>query len=222
MTEDELEARVDDLEAEATKLAGGGLLVAAVGLLGVLTVLWSVYGLSFEFRIRLASILNDLPEPGRGEQVVPVLVAAATLGASIAPSQGGDPVVPQAAIGEVLGIPARVSARLARARTLAITIEDFDDVVAVAAGVRQAALAAARSARWAVNRTVADALTVELNRLGHDRAWVAEPDACPRCLALHGQVVGPGEVFTAVVDERPFILPNPPAHYNCRCRVWPA
>lgn len=55
--------------------------------------------------------------------------------------------------------------------------------------------------------------------------WVAETDACVRCLAYSGQVADPGADFPAglTFGRKGYggPLPHPPLHPHCRCTVEP-
>lgn len=48
------------------------------------------------------------------------------------------------------------------------------------------------------------------------KEWIAAPDACPICRALHGQQQELGADFTLPAYR--LELPHPPAHPHCRCK----
>ncbi len=221
VTAEELEADADQLEDQAAEAAGGPLLVAALALLGVLTSLYVLHGLTSTFRDRMMDVLNGLPSPVDPAKVRPLLVAAATLGARVVDRRARNVEPSRRALEEILSAPARTMDRLDQARLMADLVQDFDDIVRVAAAVRNAAETGPRSAQWAINRAIADATTAHLDRLGLARMWVAEPGACPKCRPLHGQIAPPGQPFLAVEESGvQSVVDNPPRHPGCRCRVW--
>lgn len=58
---------------------------------------------------------------------------------------------------------------------------------------------------------------------GKPLVWVAERDACVRCLAHSGHVVSPGEKFPAGLSFGPYTYDDakkmPPLHPHCRCHL---
>lgn len=79
----------------------------------------------------------------------------------------------------------------------------------------------------AVNRAGNEGSTAIADAAGIPTVWVAETNACVRCLKYSGRVAQPGEDFPGgltygrpkYADNGP--LPHPPLHPHCRCTVEP-
>lgn len=93
---------------------------------------------------------------------------------------------------------------------------------------------AARAVTWAVNDAENRARVAAIDQAAQESGqrlgslWVAERDACVHCLALSGFVAYDGDNFdgTVTFGDRPLtvyqgVLPHPPRHPHCRCRVIP-
>jgi hypothetical protein len=117
----------------------------------------------------------------------------------------------------------RLDMAVAEARSL--PMDQQGHVVRVASRGHQAANQARRDTRWAVNRAINNGATSVSLAAGMSLLWIAERDACLHCLALSGQVAVPGTLFPDVTyADRPLglpMVPYPPRHPNCRCRVTP-
>lgn len=225
MTEEELERLVDALEAEADEEADNGLVAATTGLLVVFAALWAQLGVLQlpQLRAQLVDLLDELPKPPDPDRILPIVAAAMGLGAAAAGAPG-PLAVPYRLTVEIQASRTKTRLALDRARLLAGLVEDFDDIVRVAAAAREAARIGPRTARWVINRAIAEGVTAVCDRLGLSRRWVAERDACPRCRAFHHQIAAPGGLFhpnpvLAPAGEGP--APTPPLHPRCRCRCWP-
>jgi hypothetical protein len=96
----------------------------------------------------------------------------------------------------------------------------------VLAPAQQAVTTAETTTAWAIHEAANAGIAAMAERLGVERLWIAERDACPDCLALSGQASVDG-VFdlprafgadpTPVWPAPP--LRCPPRHPNCRCRT---
>lgn len=124
--------------------------------------------------------------------------------------------------------------KLAVARTLAHTVDSgsFHTVQAAVAPATQAANGVARTAATLTNTELNAGITDVADRLGAQRVWVAERNACVVCLSLSGHVVDVGQAFDldatfgtksmAYVPISAGGLTGPPRHPWCRCRstIW--
>jgi len=76
-----------------------------------------------------------------------------------------------------------------------------------------------------VNRAGNEGVTTVADEAGLSTVWVAETNACVRCLKYSGQVARVGEDFPGgLTYGRPVggpSLPHPPLHPRCRCVVEP-
>lgn len=97
-------------------------------------------------------------------------------------------------------------------------------------------LAAARAAipavrahiAWVVNTAVNEGLDAFTRGVATLRLWVAEADACVRCLAYTGRTAPLGEPFPGGLSWDPRQrhigapgIDGPPVHAHCRCRTVP-
>jgi hypothetical protein len=103
-------------------------------------------------------------------------------------------------------------------------------------GAGRSATAAVRAhIAWTINRAVAQGLDVVATAAATGRLWVAEADACVRCLAYTGRIVATGQSFPGGLSWDPrqrtigaASIDGPPLHAHCRCRAvpwldrWPA
>lgn len=120
----------------------------------------------------------------------------------------------------------KASADLARAAENLVGIDESAELEHALATAHRAVHSLERTARWGVNRSVAEGTTVVTEEAGASRLWLAERDACVHCLAYAGEIAGPGRAFRGglTFGKKPLVpagedVPNPPLHPNCRCRV---
>jgi hypothetical protein len=95
-------------------------------------------------------------------------------------------------------------------------------------GSGHASLSAARAhISWVINTAVNQGLDELIRATAKTRLWVAEADACVRCLAYTGRVVAVDEPFPGGLSwdprQRRVAEPveGPPLHPHCRCRTVP-
>jgi hypothetical protein len=134
-------------------------------------------------------------------------------------------------------VPTAMAQSVADTTTFAeqLPITGWDDLVKAMGHANQAATSLERSSTWAVNKASSDAIRQVAVNKGASLLWIAEPDACVRCLALSGHLIDPmsGEGFDEEATfGRPGSAPDvwppgqplmgPPAHPNCRCHpeLW--
>lgn len=101
-------------------------------------------------------------------------------------------------------------------------------VVAGLAAARRALSLSRSGIAWCLHRAINDGAAQAIAAMRADRLWVAEPDACVRCLAYAGRLAFADGTFPgglsmdpqqAQPDAAP--IPGPPQHPNCRCRIVP-
>ncbi|WP_030168967.1 hypothetical protein [Streptomyces sp. NRRL S-813] len=144
-----------------------------------------------------------------------------------------EPRVPS--VGQVLRDEARrVRALVVERRDRALHLLHPDRVtrwshVLAGLGAARAALPAVRAhIAWVINTAVHEGLDAVVRATAPLRLWVAEADACVRCLAYTGRTAKPGEPFPGGlswdprqrVGRRPGV-DGPPLHPHCRCRTVP-
>jgi hypothetical protein len=96
-------------------------------------------------------------------------------------------------------------------------------------GAARAALPAVRAhVAWVVNTAIHEGLDAVVRAVAPLRVWVAEADACVRCLAYTGRVVKADEPFPGGLSwdprqrrARAAAVDGPPLHAHCRCRAVP-
>ncbi|MEV8033902.1 hypothetical protein [Streptomyces sp. NPDC086182] len=95
-------------------------------------------------------------------------------------------------------------------------------------GSGHASLSAARAhISWVINTAINQGLDELIRATAKTRLWVAEADACVRCLAYTGRVVAVDEPFPGGLSwdprQRRVAEPveGPPLHPHCRCRTVP-
>ncbi|MEV6014730.1 hypothetical protein [Streptomyces sp. NPDC051997] len=96
-------------------------------------------------------------------------------------------------------------------------------------GAARAALPAVRAhIAWVINTAVHEGLDVVVRAMAPMRVWVAEADACVRCLAYTGRTVKAEEPFPGGLSWDPRQrgprqpgIEGPPLHPHCRCRAVP-
>jgi hypothetical protein len=135
---------------------------------------------------------------------------------------------------------ARIDAQLLSAQSagqVGAPPADFAEVLArIIAPAEQALTGLERDARWATNAGFNMGVREVADLAGVSRMWIAERDACLHCLALSGEIAGPGQPYNASLTF--YIGPNglfkplpvypvgplwgPPRHPNCRCFQRPA
>lgn len=106
----------------------------------------------------------------------------------------------------------------------------WTEVAAVVARATQAATGAERIAHWTINYAANQGARDTAAKLGFQRVWVAERNACVVCLALSGAVSVDGQFEgDATFGSKPMPgwppgmpLVQPPRHPWCRCRaeIW--
>ncbi|MFD4596729.1 hypothetical protein ACFWPQ_01725 [Streptomyces sp. NPDC058464] len=96
-------------------------------------------------------------------------------------------------------------------------------------GAARSALPAVRAhVAWVINTAIHEGLDAVVRATAPLRVWVAEADACVRCLAYTGHVVKSDEPFPGGLSwdprqrrTRAAAIDGPPLHAHCRCRVLP-
>lgn len=96
-------------------------------------------------------------------------------------------------------------------------------------GAARAALPAVRAhIAWVINTAVHEGLDAVVRATAPLRLWVAEADACVRCLAYTGCTAKVGEPFPGGLSWDPRqrrtgteAVDGPPLHGHCRCRAVP-
>lgn len=101
-------------------------------------------------------------------------------------------------------------------------------VVAGLAAARRALSLARSGIAWCVHRAINDGAAQAIAATRADRLWVAEPDACVRCLAYAGHLADDDGLFPGGLSMDPQQLlpgadpiPGPPLHPHCRCKLLP-
>lgn len=97
-------------------------------------------------------------------------------------------------------------------RSAEIVLTSNEDIPAAVTIAKRAVTRGEMAAAWHIYEASGEAMDDMAVKYGLMRQWMAEPDACEICLALHGEVVAPGELF-------PGPRKGTPAHPNCRCVV---
>lgn len=134
----------------------------------------------------------------------------------------------------LLDTAARIAAMVTDRRDRALALLRPDQVrtwshllTGIAAG--RAAIAAVRAhIAWTVNGAVNEGLDRVVRAASVGRLWVAEADACVRCLAYTGRTAAVGEPFPGGLSWDPRQrrtgapgVDGPPLHGHCRCRAVP-
>ncbi|MCX5522206.1 hypothetical protein OG342_04900 [Streptomyces bobili] len=96
-------------------------------------------------------------------------------------------------------------------------------------GAARAVLPAVRAhVAWVVNAAIGQGSDEVTRATAPQRVWVAEQDACTRCLAYAGRVVATGQPFPGGLSWDPrqrriraAPVEGPPLHPHCRCRAMP-
>lgn len=106
----------------------------------------------------------------------------------------------------------------------------WSEVQAIVTRAQSAAFGAERIAHWIVNYAANQGSRDTARRLGLERVWIAERNACATCLALSGTVSVDGAFDgDATYANKPMAvwpagtaLWQPPRHPLCRCRaeIW--
>lgn len=101
-------------------------------------------------------------------------------------------------------------------------------VVAGLGAARRALSLARAGIAWSVHRAINAGAAQTIAAMRANAVWVAEPDACVRCLAYAGRLadsdrVFPGGLSADPQQERPGAapVPGPPLHAHCRCKLLP-
>lgn len=243
------------LEEQTAVEADGGASMALAGLLPAALAGWvaafgalSVTGAGLKLAALLARLRGDVNLAGSGlgrrarRALEGALGDAAEMGArhatDFARRASGDRLdvpgvdVSEAAWDAVHGLAdavaeqLRLAVRLLSPRTISAT--GWRGVVVALAAARRAASLVRSTVAWAVHRAVNDGATQAANALGAWGLWVAEPDACVRCLAYAGRLTDRDGLFPGGLSMDPHTrstskaaLESPPAHPSCRCRLVP-
>lgn len=127
---------------------------------------------------------------------------------------------------DVVAAQLRLAARLLSPRTISGT--GWRGVVVALAAARRAAALVRSAVAWAVHRAVNDGAAQTIQYLDARAMWVAEPDACVRCLAYAGRLADRDGRFPGGLSMDPHTrstrhaaTEGPPLHPACRCRLAP-
>lgn len=129
---------------------------------------------------------------------------------------------------------ARVADVIADRRARALTllgrahVNHWSDLIHAIGAARSAGAAVRAHTAWTLGQAVNAGLDAVSTAAGTARVWVAEADACVRCLAYAGVVTQSGRQFSGGLswDPRSRIIgaagiDGPPLHAHCRCRTVP-
>lgn len=102
----------------------------------------------------------------------------------------------------------------------------FVGLLAAIGAVRRARSNVDSTVRWIVGQAANDGAEAVTRKLGADKLWVSERDACVHCAAYSGHVVPgdkdfPGGLTFDVKSPWPDAVRTPPRHPRCRCQVVP-
>lgn len=120
----------------------------------------------------------------------------------------------------------RLAARLLSPRMVSVT--GWRGVVAGLGAARRAVTLVRAAVAWSVHRAVNDGAGQTIRALDARALWVAEADACVRCLAYAGELADRDGLFPGGLSMDPAsrstikaAIDGPPLHPNCRCQVMP-
>lgn len=107
-----------------------------------------------------------------------------------------------------------------------LSLLGFAGILAGIGAVRRARGNIDSVVRWIVGKAANDGSEAVTKKLGADKLWVAERDACVHCAAYSGHVVGvdedfPGGLTFDVKSPWPDGVRTPPRHPRCRCSAKP-
>ncbi|MFF4346801.1 hypothetical protein [Streptomyces sp. NPDC001530] len=243
------------LEEQTAEEADGGAGGALAGLVAVALAAWvaafgalAVIGGGLMLARLLAGLRADVDRAASGlgrrsrRVLEGALADAAGMGArhavDFARRASGDDIgvpgvdVPEAALDAARGLTdvvteqLRLAARLLAPRT--ISGSGWRGVVLALAAAKRAATLVRQTVAWAVHRAVNDGAAQVAQQLGARGLWVAEPDACVRCLAYAGHLTDRDGHFPGGLSMDPHsrstlkaAIEGPPLHPACRCRLVP-
>jgi hypothetical protein len=102
----------------------------------------------------------------------------------------------------------------------------WSDLLHSIGAARSVGAAVRAHAAWLIGRAVNAGLDAGARAAGLARLWIAEADACVRCLAYTGLIAQPGQGFPGGLSWDPRLrtigaanIDGPPAHPHCRCRT---
>lgn len=196
----------------------------------------------------LAGVRGDVDRAERGlgrraaraiqEALDPATAMGARHAAEFARQASGLPVdLPQAkasrrvrddarGIADTVAEQLRLAARLLSPRMVSIT--GWRGVVAGLAAARRAVTLVRAAVAWSVHRAINDGAAQTIRALDARALWVAEPDACVRCLAYVGELADRDDLFPGGLSMDPAsrsttvaAIDGPPLHPHCRCRLVP-
>jgi hypothetical protein len=137
-----------------------------------------------------------------------------------------DAVVAARAIAGAVAEQMRLAARLLSPAM--VRLSGWRGVVAGVAAAKRTASVVRSAITWCVHRAVNSGAGQAIAALHLERLWVAEPDACVRCVAYAGRVADPDGMFPGGLAADPVArdlgaarIDGPPRHVGCRCRVVP-
>jgi len=137
--------------------------------------------------------------------------------------QAVTPELPRAVLAAIDGAGDTAREELNAAADALFDPRDVRDIEAAFACAHRAVTRTNATASWAVGRSLAAGVRSVADVMGAGRLWIGERDACLHCLAYFGVIAGPGEVFPTglTYGRKPLrgLVPDPPLHPHCRCRI---
>lgn len=107
-------------------------------------------------------------------------------------------------------------------------VRGWRDVMVGLGAARRAVTMMRATVAWAVHRALNGGATQAIAQLGAQPMWMAEPDACVRCLAYAGRFADRDGMFPGGLSMDPHTrthlkaaIEGPPLHVGCRCRLVP-
>jgi hypothetical protein len=236
---------VGDLDAQFDTLAGSTLAawVAAFGGAGVTAEAGSALDrIVGAVRSAIHRLLDQIGPRSRN-----ALRTALPQALALGLSQGAEFV--RAATGRARAVPklriptaiadeaARVADLVADRRNRAVAllgrgqVRRWSDLLHAVGMARSAGSAVRGHAAWVLGQAVNAGLDATAQTAKLARLWVAEANACVRCLAYTGRIVAAGHPFPGGLSWDPQVrtigapaIDGPPLHAHCRCRTvaWSA
>lgn len=168
-----------------------------------------------------------LPNQARPEPIRPGRGARRDL-----PTVDLDPVLPGTTTAILDSLDRDLQQQLLKAEHAVESVSGdlYSDVTDALTETQKTVTAADRAATVVVNEAANAGSDQLAERLGAERLWLAERDACVHCLAYAGQVAPVGGSFPVgltfgdkplVPWPDPHVLPGCPLHPHCRCRTTP-
>lgn len=170
---------------------------------------YTAAALGIQHASRITAMLRGVPPP------------------DIPPETG--PVSDRAAAGITAAVQEEHTHALALLTTAGLTAYGIAGLKAVFSRARRAVSRITAGVAVAVTSAAANAALVVARYLGPGvrMLWVAEPGACPACVAYAGRSIRPGGHFPGGISTDPartvFLtsIPGPPRHPHCRCVLIP-